>query len=123
MYPFELRLNISTEFVVLLFELLGCWKLISAPVVADLESWNRDFSRLELLYVSMAEVTALCTKTRRTGIDVATIVKEESAANQMTELYASSGTCQRLYLLRTRPDNLTRHVLGREELNVSGTNN
>ena len=85
-YLSEPRFNISTEFVVRLFGSLNCRNLTSAPVVADLESPFRDLSRLELLYVSIADATTLSTKTRRTGMDVATIVIADSTTDQMTKL-------------------------------------
>ena len=85
-YLSEPLFNISTEFVDRLLGLLDCRKLISAPVVADLECPFCEFSRLELLYVPIADATNLSTKTRRTGMDVATIVMDESATDQMTKL-------------------------------------
>lgn len=94
----EPRLSISTELLVLLLDLFNCLKVTSAPVAVALEFSFRDLSRLELLYVSMAELTALCTKTRRTGMDTATMVIDESAADQMTDLYASSVTLQFCHL-------------------------
>lgn len=85
-YLSEPRFNISTEFVGRLLGLLDCRKLISAPTVAALECPFREFSRLDLLYVPIADATTLSTKTRRTGMDVATIVMDESATDQMTKL-------------------------------------
>lgn len=85
-YLSEPRFNRSTEFVVRLFGSLDCRKLTSALVVGALESPFRDLSRLELLYVSIADATTLSTKTRITGMDVATIVIAESATDQMTKL-------------------------------------